>query len=337
MSHQSKLHSPTLSTTSSFDYVQSLSSSVTFSEPTNVLDGEGSEDEIVWTVSRQEASRVCLSESDLEFTDGNGYSSDEDLVLISRHKPSDIRSAEGYSVPVATESKLGEDSEKLIKRIESLKLKDSTEEAERKRERRKAAAKKRRSRRKAVRKFQSSPAANSATGSTCTSSASIRLDSKPSKSGEDNHTYPSSPLGLGARSLIDDSSDRLSVADESESPLSKYEEASRFISSFLSNPQIKNNAGYRLTLLQSLIIELGLATSQLPTTLTSAKAYLKSKAFLNIREYLAVRGQGPDAMQKLLHPSKSSLIRAIRKNKNPASLKWVKDHGLQVLLVSRIH
>jgi hypothetical protein len=92
-----------------------------------------------------------------------------------------------------------------------------------------------------------------------------------------------------------------------------------------------------LALLQSLIIELGLATPSLPDSLTAAKAFLKSRAFLNIREYIAVRGQGPEAVQRAMYPSKSALIKDIKKKRNPASLKWVKQHGLQVLLVGWMH
>jgi len=94
--------------------------------------------------------------------------------------------------------------------------------------------------------------------------------------------------------------------------------------------------------MQSLIIELGLCGLQqrsspvalVPRTLTSAKAFFKSHVFLNIRDYLAVREQGQDALQSVLHPSKSALIRDIKRKGKPASLKWVKQHGLQVLLVT---
>ncbi|KAF4615365.1 hypothetical protein D9613_003264 [Agrocybe pediades] len=182
--------------------------------------------------------------------------------------------------------------------------------------------------------------------------------------------------GLGSRPIVDDYSDQQSVVStqydldyETGSSVggaapTLYEEASTFISSFLSNPDAKNDTICRLTLLQSLIIELGLAptfsstnsTTQqeatsslyLPTSLKSAKAFLKSRAFLNIREYIAVREQGPEAVQKVLHPSKKALIRDLQKNRkkkiNPESemttggrramsLQWVKQHGLQVLLV----
>ncbi|KAF5387109.1 hypothetical protein D9615_001861 [Tricholomella constricta] len=144
--------------------------------------------------------------------------------------------------------------------------------------------------------------------------------------------------GLGARSVVDDASERFSEYGESEngSP-SIYDEAVGYITSFLSNPAARKDSACRLTLLQALIIELGLASSSLPASLTSAKAFLKSRAFLNIREYLAVREQGPAAVQRIMHPSRNSLIKDIRKNRNKAPLGWVKDSGLQVLLVQCYH
>jgi len=104
---------------------------------------------------------------------------------------------------------------------------------------------------------------------------------------------------------------------------------------FLSNPDAKNDSVCRLTLLQSLIIELGLATSSLtlPSSLKAAKVFLKSRVFLNIKEYVAVRSQGPEAVQKVLYPSRKALIKDIKKKRNAMPLQWVKQHGLQVLLV----
>jgi hypothetical protein len=55
---------------------------------------------------------------------------------------------------------------------------------------------------------------------------------------------------------------------------------------------------------------------------------------LNIREYLAVRNQGPDAVQRVMYPSRSALIKSIKKNRTHAELKSVKRSGLQVFLVS---
>ena len=52
---------------------------------------------------------------------------------------------------------------------------------------------------------------------------------------------------------------------------------------------------------------------------------------------MAVRGQGPEAVQSVLYPSRSALIKSIRKKKNGTSIKLVKELGLQVLLVGYLH
>lgn len=138
--------------------------------------------------------------------------------------------------------------------------------------------------------------------------------------------------GLGERPIVDDVSEVAStVGDEST-----YEDAVTFITSFLTNPTIHDTAAH-LTFLQSLIIELGLANSSLPHSLKSAKAILKSKAFVNIRDYLAVRSQGLQAIKDIMYPSKSALIKDIKRKKNTASLPRVKQTGLQVLLVTCYH
>jgi len=144
-------------------------------------------------------------------------------------------------------------------------------------------------------------------------------------------------LGLGQRPIVDDLSEQLSVISGDKTP-TVYEEASTYISMFLSDPDARTDNICRLALLQSLIIELGLATtSALPSTLSAAKAFLKARAFLNIREYMAVRGQGPEAVQSVMYPSRSALIKSIKKKRNATSIKWVKELGLQVLLVGYLH
>jgi len=139
--------------------------------------------------------------------------------------------------------------------------------------------------------------------------------------------------GLGFRPVVDDISERASDNGE-DATTAVHQEAVRYITSFLTNPEAEV---CRLTLLQSLIIELGLITSCtpiIPNSLTAAKALLKSRAFLNIREYLAVRDQGQEALQQVMHPNRTALIKDIRTKGNPASLKWVKENGLQVFLVT---
>ncbi|ETW85477.1 hypothetical protein HETIRDRAFT_407507 [Heterobasidion irregulare TC 32-1] len=129
------------------------------------------------------------------------------------------------------------------------------------------------------------------------------------------------------------------------------------MTSFLENPKPTNN-GAMLPLLHALIIELGLLSKfqgnkvapkvapktvpspftlpELPRSLRQAKLLLKSHAFINIRDYLNARGDGFAALQKVLHPSRRSLVREIRTQpKKRVPLGWVKQSGLNVLLVSR--
>jgi hypothetical protein len=106
---------------------------------------------------------------------------------------------------------------------------------------------------------------------------------------------------------------------------------------FLENSVAKQDPTCRLTMLQSLIVELGFASTGLPTSLRAARAFLKARAFINIRDYLASRKMGQPAIQKLLHPSKNALIKDIKRKGNTVSCKWVKEQGLEVLLVSCFH
>ena len=122
---------------------------------------------------------------------------------------------------------------------------------------------------------------------------------------------------------------------------------------FLSTPPQKQKAKSDLTLLQALIIELGVCSASaeeqeggsdgaaqsfahltgLPRSLRAAKALLRAHAFVNVRDYLAVRAQGADALRRVMHPSRSALMREIRGGKR-APRKTVKDRGLDVLLVT---
>ena len=91
----------------------------------------------------------------------------------------------------------------------------------------------------------------------------------------------------------------------------------------------------KLEFLQALIIELGLYTglAALPSSMRAAKALLKGQVFLNVRDYLAVRSQGVDALRAVMHPSRSALMREIRSGKKETA-KTVKETGLSVLLVT---
>lgn len=103
---------------------------------------------------------------------------------------------------------------------------------------------------------------------------------------------------------------------------------------YLACPVAKRDSVCRLTLLQSLIVELGLMSTALPTTLRAASRFIKTHVFLNVREYIANREQGQVAIQRLLFPSRNALIKDIRRKGKPAPLTWVKQQGLDVLLVS---
>ncbi|KAI0315841.1 hypothetical protein OF83DRAFT_318152 [Amylostereum chailletii] len=156
-------------------------------------------------------------------------------------------------------------------------------------------------------------------------------------------------VGLGARSVVDDVSE---VDVPVNVPGPAYTAASNYIASYLANPPPTGNNGSLLLLLQALIIELGLHTLPasspstepssymalsvpqigLPHSLKQAKALLKTHAFINIRDYLAVRERGQAALQQAMHPSRRSLVREIRGGKR-VRLGWVKKSGLNVLLV----
>ncbi|CAK5277768.1 unnamed protein product [Mycena citricolor] len=138
----------------------------------------------------------------------------------------------------------------------------------------------------------------------------------------------SSVQGLGSRSIVDDVSVMSETDTDTEGGM--YDTAARYISGFLAGDP---TSLCRLTFLQSLIIECGLASSTLPASLTSARALIKSHLFLNIGEYLHVREQGPTAIQSVMHKSRSALVRDLRKSRDTMPRKWVKDSGLQVLMV----
>jgi len=147
--------------------------------------------------------------------------------------------------------------------------------------------------------------------------------------------------GLGERPIVDDVSEAGDLA-----VTGAYQDAVSFINSFLSNPTTKSGAAH-LRLLQALIVELGLCPSafnassplsfpslpSLPHSMRAAKALLKSQVFLNVRDYLAVRSQGLDALRRVMHSDRSSLMREIRAGKK-MPVKAVKNAGLNVLLIT---
>ncbi|KAF8892586.1 hypothetical protein BD779DRAFT_1196545 [Infundibulicybe gibba] len=330
------LSSPTLSatsSTSSYDVVsfRSRSSTISSQELERTPDDD-SDDEIVWGVSGPSLQSSQISELIPP--------SEDDFVVLN-----------GDVSPRRLPSQSGNQQAELVARLDSLIIRQATASKPSTQLRAQATAKsavsgnkKRRKRNPASRLVDVRSSSTSSliperpsSVATLTKSTVKPSKKKPKKSkkSKSKTQTPAPATGLGARPIVDDISvsEVLSESGESVVLPSMYDEAVTYITSFLSNPTEKDSVCH-LTLLQSLIIELGLASSTLPVSLTSAKAILKRGAFLNIREYLAVREEGPAAVQRIMHPSRSALIKDIKKKRNPASLKWVKKHGLQVFLVS---
>lgn len=167
---------------------------------------------------------------------------------------------------------------------------------------------------------------------------------------------PSTPCGLGARSVVDDVSENGdTIVLSTGGPMSDrdhllgmaYEESVKFMNAFIEHPDYYTSRASRLTFLQALIVELGLvstdgpAAGSLPGTLTGAKALLKSHAFLNVHDYLEMRAQGVDALRGAMKSNRGALVRELRgrrrgdeKRVRRAPLGWVKETGLTVLLVT---
>ena len=107
-------------------------------------------------------------------------------------------------------------------------------------------------------------------------------------------------------------------------------------------------------MLQALIIELGFFNppngadfksdsgrstptfelSDIPQSIKAAKSFIKTHVFLNVRDYIALRAQGQEALQNVLHPSRKSLVTELRKKDARVPRGWVKERGLSVLLVT---
>ncbi|THH08267.1 hypothetical protein EW146_g9052, partial [Bondarzewia mesenterica] len=199
----------------------------------------------------------------------------------------------------------------------------------------------------AAKKAKTAPKASTATPSPPASPSKskkkkLAAAAKKAKTAPDN-------VGLGQRTVVDDVSE---MGDEKEKAPPAYEQARSFITSYLKNPPATRNNGAMLPLLQALIIELGLQSSysntssstakapspfslpDLPHSLRQAKLFLKSHAFISIKDYLSAREEGLAALQKVLHPSRRSLAKEIRAHpEKRARLTWVKKVGLNVLLV----
>lgn len=139
--------------------------------------------------------------------------------------------------------------------------------------------------------------------------------------------------GLGERPIVDDVSE---AGDFAAGRLSKYDEAVQYVTSALADPETKPHSN--LNFLQALIIELGLETASeaLPRSLRAARAILKAQVFLNVKDYLAVRHKGLDAVRSVMHPSRKALVDDIKTNKKTRKVPVdvVKKTGLNVFLVT---
>ena len=121
-------------------------------------------------------------------------------------------------------------------------------------------------------------------------------------------------------------------------------------------PSHKPKSNSDLTFLQALIIELGLCSDtasaeqsasetsfanlpSLPRSLRAAKALLKERVFVNVRDYLDMRDKGFDALQSVMHPSRKALIKDLSRGKGQRKVPrtFVKESGLGVLLVTCYH
>ncbi|KAL1748126.1 hypothetical protein HDZ31DRAFT_60660 [Schizophyllum fasciatum] len=303
------------SCTSSFDIISGRSRSSTTS--TLSLQAATDDDEIVWGVQSGSDG------SDGSQSGASSASEDEDFVLLNTSRPTaepaTPNAAASRVLPSASTGPAA-DADTLADELADLSL------SKRKTRRGKRAGAAARAR-----------VSGAATPESDVSSAPSSPRASPPR--RKQKRSPAAPpaaamppvMGLGARPIVEDVSD---VASERADDL-PYEDAAKYITTYLSNPTKDRAAS--LTLLQSLIIELGIAPSALPDSLTAARNLLKAHAFLNIREYLAVRAQGPDAVQRVMHPSRSALIRDIRKKRNAANLRAVKESGLNVLLVTCYH
>ncbi|KAG1754436.1 hypothetical protein EDB19DRAFT_1666437 [Suillus lakei] len=111
-----------------------------------------------------------------------------------------------------------------------------------------------------------------------------------------------------------------------------YEDAAAYITQYLDAPVEQDDHSAKLRLLQALVIEFGIS-EQLPASITSATKLLKAEVHVNIIDYVARRGKDQDALLKIMRPSKSALRKDIRRSGRKKPLKWVKEHGLNVLLI----
>ncbi|KAG2365773.1 hypothetical protein BDR07DRAFT_1398095 [Suillus spraguei] len=120
--------------------------------------------------------------------------------------------------------------------------------------------------------------------------------------------------------------------DGARSTNGSYEDAVAFITQYLDSPVRENDPSTKLLFLQALIVEFGIS-KQMPTSISSATKLLKTSVHVNIQDYVAKRGKDQGELQQIMQPSKSALRKDIRRSSRRSPLKWVKEHGLNVLLI----
>ncbi|KIY51067.1 hypothetical protein FISHEDRAFT_57181 [Fistulina hepatica ATCC 64428] len=320
----SAISSPTfsaVSSVSSFDVISSCSRSSTTSTVSHLND---SDDEVVWGVVSEDSS---LS------TESSPRSSDDDFVVLAQ--PRSLVAGRNHDAGGDAGSSASEkEIDQLVDQLSSVALDKSQQHCQSSvgREVRHVASggsvssNAPRQMRKSLKKRSRKPRST-----TSSPTKADNIAERGDKAKSDSLVHKA--IGLGQRSIVEDISemgDTQSVMSDS----SDYDEAVQYVTKFISNPSKDRRS--HLTFLQSLIIELGLTTTTnaLPESLKACRTIIKSNAFLNIKEYLAIREQGLDAVRQAMYPSRSSLMKDIRKKGHAAPLAVVKQSGLNVLLVT---
>ncbi|KAL7283246.1 hypothetical protein ACG7TL_002674 [Trametes sanguinea] len=313
-----------------------------------VSDDVSSDDEIVLSFSDISSLEVLSQRADAPRTPG--VFSDDEFVIMSM--PTTPR--EDDLVPSFSALSLSATSARVIQPSghSSSKSSSSTKSARRRMKKKKRAA--------AAARSNGVTASNPSSTSAVVQSSQEPKKSTPSKKKRKaaraaeraaNAAQRASAGGLGDRAIVDDVSEAGSEYPAVYVPPAVYKSAQSYVSSVISADPSTKSSGAKLAFLQALIVELGLYPSHsvpaasvsspssffslpsLPSSMRAAKALLKSQVFLNVRDYLAVRSQGVDALRRVMHPNRSTLMREIRNGKR-TPVKVVKESGLSVLLVT---
>ncbi|EEB92047.1 hypothetical protein MPER_09497 [Moniliophthora perniciosa FA553] len=283
MSTHEVLLSPTLTatSTSSFDVIEDpRSRSSTIS---NISTIEDSDDEIVWQVSPTQRSAPDASGTE---------ESDDDFVVLSR-RPQSPRSDTPNAVPNSTPN-----LSVLTIELGQLSLRSTDDVSTR----------------------GNVPVVTTTSTGTRSSSPSTGSERSTSSKGSKRRTRRKARTntresGLGARPIVDDVSEVASDnGDREVTQKSAYEEAVRFVNMFLTNPDAYNNSSGRLTLLQSIIIELGLAKSAIPVSMKSAKPYSNHTLSLTFESTSPFQSKGMEVILRDMHSSIFALARFIKKS-----------------------